>query len=270
MRVKSRIMNKATDFLDFASFVGIDRRKINGRLEGARNMTMLGLIGAPRGTYDAECRQPTNPHIAAMMETADFGPFKATGLRPAIRSLKAIMADIRAECRVTYDLLGSAGMLCCRLVRGSATAISNHSWGAAIDLTIAGQLDPLGDERTQRGLLEIYPIFNRHGFFWGAAFAAEDAMHFEASDQLIRKWASDGEFGVQMRGVPTALCVGDRGLRIETLQLALNRALSPMSIEVDGIMGKETRAMLIEFQRRKGLPIDGFATHRVRVALGMS
>ena len=46
----------------------------------------------------------------------------------------------------------------------------------------------------QRGLLDIYPVFLRHGFFWGAAFGREDAMHFEASDQLVRKWAAEGKF----------------------------------------------------------------------------
>jgi D-alanyl-D-alanine dipeptidase len=51
------------------------------------------------------------------------------------------MADIAKEQPAVYAGLGSAGMLCCRLVRGSTTAISNHSWGTAIDLTLNGVLD---------------------------------------------------------------------------------------------------------------------------------
>ena len=81
--------------------------------------------------------------------------------------------------------LGTAGMLCCRLVRGSATAISNHSWGTAIDLTLDGVLDVYGDDKVQYGLTLIAPIFNRHGWYWGAAFRTEDGMHFEGSKALV-------------------------------------------------------------------------------------
>ena len=80
-------------------------------------------------------------------------------------------------------------MLCCRLVRGSASAISNHSWGTAIDLTLNGVLDAYGDDKVQHGLTLIAPIFNRHGWYWGAVFRKEDGMHFEASRDLIDRWA---------------------------------------------------------------------------------
>jgi hypothetical protein len=30
---------------------------------------------------------------------------------------------------------------------------------------------------------------NQHGWYWGAAFRTEDAMHFEASRSLISQWA---------------------------------------------------------------------------------
>lgn len=260
-------MNKPTDSLDFTTLSGIDRRTINGALSGARNTTMLSLIGAPRGSYDAECRPVENPQIAGMIETADFGPFRATGLRPAIRVLTAIMADIRSEQPAIHDSMSTAGMLCCRLVRGSATAISNHSWGTAIDLKIDGILDPRGDGHTLRALLDIHPIFNRHGFFWGAAFPTEDAMHFEASEQLIRKWADDGAFGALSHAIPAAMTIGDRGVHVEQVQLALNRALAPIAIAADGVFGKDTRAALIEFQRRNGLPPSGTGSARVLALL---
>jgi hypothetical protein len=263
-------MNKPVDLIDFAALSGVDRRTINGTLTGARNATMLALIGNPRGTYTNDCQPPTNPGIAAMMVTENFGPFRAKGLRPAVARLRLIMADIRAEQPAIHDLLGTAGMLCCRLVRGSATAISNHSWGTAIDLTIGGVLDPRGDNRTQRGLLAIHPIFNRHGFFWGAAFGTEDSMHFEASDQLIRQWAREGEFGAAPRGVPSGLTFGDRGPAVEALQEALNRALAPLVIDVDGIFGRDTRAAVIEFQRRRGLRPDGIASRAVLQAAGIT
>lgn len=62
----------------------------------------------------------------------------------------------------------------------SATAISNHSWGTAIDLTLDGVLDTYGDDKVHYGLT-LASIFNRHGWFCGAAFRTEDAMHFGAT-----------------------------------------------------------------------------------------
>jgi hypothetical protein len=74
-------------------------------------------------------------------------------------------------------------------VRGSTSSISNHSWGTAIDLTVNKLLDQRGDGKVQYALAVIAPIFNRHGWYWGAAFRTEDAMHFEASKSLIDAWA---------------------------------------------------------------------------------
>jgi hypothetical protein len=246
-----------TRLVSFAE-AGIDRRNLNGALSGARNETMLGLIGNPRGDYDETCRHPTNPRIAALMETADVGPFRVTGLKPAVAALRAILADVRQQFPAVHAALGTAGMLCCRLVRGSRTAISNHSWGTAIDLTVEGKLDRRGDDKAQQALLDIHTIFNRHDFFWGAAFPTEDAMHFEASDQLIRRWASAGDLGPQPAGlaVADALTIGDRSERVRDAQTALNLALA-IDLDADGIFGAQTRAAVIEFQRRERLPITG-------------
>lgn len=238
---------------------GSNRRTLNGALRGARNTTMLSLIGNPRGNYDKTCRQPTNGRILALMKTASFGPFRATGILPAVETLQNIMADIRSEEREVHDALSTAGMLCCRLVRGSATSISNHSWGTAIDLKLDGKLDKRGDGRAQRGLLKIHPIFNRHGFYWGAAFRTEDAMHFEASDQLVREWADEGRLGdVPQVAAGGLLTLGDRGPEVEELQDRLNFALG-LDIDADGIFGNNTRATVIEFQRQNGLAVDGVA-----------
>ncbi|MGZ2257445.1 peptidoglycan-binding protein [Roseobacter sp. A03A-229] len=249
--------------------LGINRRMINGDLRGSRNSTMLGLIGNPRGTYDQTCRNPTNPQIAALMVTADFGPFRATGLKPAVDALKDIMKEIKRDHRDVHDALSTAGMLCCRLVRGSSTAISNHSWGTAIDLKLEGKLDRRGDDRTQEGLLKIRPIFNKHGFFWGAAFSTEDSMHFEASDQLIREWAAGGKFGDLPGALDDGILnFGDRGPEVEVLQQLLNLKLA-MDIDVDGIFGMDTQNAVKEFQRRNGLSIDGVVGPSTAGALGV-
>jgi hypothetical protein len=47
---------------------------------------------------------------------------------------------------------------------GSTSAISNHCWGSAIDLTIDDILDNRGHNLTRLGLMQNYRHCNRHGF----------------------------------------------------------------------------------------------------------
>lgn len=165
---------------------------LNPGLTAVSNSLMMQLLGAPvlSGRYSQQCQDPTNPKIARNIVLDTVGPFRVRGLLPAVLSLKAVMADIQAEQPAVYKALGTQGMLCCRNVRGSSTAISNHSWGTAIDLTLEGILDTYGDGRVQVGLTLIAPIFNRHGWYWGAAFRKEDGMHFEGSKAKIEQWAT--------------------------------------------------------------------------------
>lgn len=240
--------------------LGPDRTRLNGSLRGARNSTMLRHLGNPRGTYDQECRDPTNPRLLSLMVTRRIGPLRVRGLRPAVETLEAILADIEGEQPEVHRALGTQGMLCCRFVRGSTSAISNHSWGTAIDLTIAGVLDRRGDGRAQEGLLAIHPIFNHHGFFWGAAFPTEDAMHFEAADQTIEAWAARSLLGEAPPASPASvLDFGDRGTEVRELQQALNQLLG-LDLDVDGIFGPATRAAVMEFQRSIGAPLDGIVS----------
>ncbi len=163
---------------------------INIGLSAVDNSTMLRLFGQPMaGGYSSQCQPVTNPRLKRNMVLDSVGPFRVTGLKPAVESLKGVMADIGREQPAAYAALGTAGMLCCRLVRGSETAISNHSWGTAIDLTLNGVLDVYGNNMVQVGLTLIAPIFNRHGWFWGAAFRIEDGMHFEGGRALLDQWA---------------------------------------------------------------------------------
>ena len=163
---------------------------INVGLTTVNNDEMLQKLGPPRSEgYNTLCQPPTHPRLRRNLVTDSVGPFRVTGLVPAVVSLKGVMAEISSAQPEVYRAIGTAGMLCCRLQRGSNTAISNHSWGTAIDLTIDGVLDAYGDDVVQYGLTLIAPIFNRHGWYWGAAFRKEDGMHFEGSRSLIDEWA---------------------------------------------------------------------------------
>lgn len=240
--------------------------KINEGVVAARQQTMLSLIGNPRALYTSECQNPTNERIVSLIVVETVGRLKVRGLRPAVASLREVITEIEQEEPDVYRTLGHMGMLCARLVRGSANSISNHSWGTAIDLTLNGKLDIRGDGLVQEGLVRIAPIFNKHGWFWGAGFGTEDAMHFECSDGLIRQWASVGAFGLpNNKNKPNLLMIGDRGPDVVRLQSALNKKGS--LVMVDGDFGRNTQAAVMLFQNSNSLVADGVVGPKTLSAL---
>jgi hypothetical protein len=50
----------------------------------------------------------------------------------------------------------------------------------------------LGDGNVLLGTWALAEFFNDEMFYWGAGFHREDGMHFEASNQLIKKWHDAG------------------------------------------------------------------------------
>jgi hypothetical protein len=161
---------------------------LNSGLMAVSNTYMIEKLGKPRDSYSQDCQPVTNEKLKKHFLTSSVGPFKVTGLKPSVESLQAIMSEISTMHPDVYTVLGTAGMLCCRYQRDSTTAISNHSWGTAIDLTLNGKLDKRGNGFVQYGLSLIAPIFNSHGWYWGAGFKTEDGMHFEAGRALLDGW----------------------------------------------------------------------------------
>ncbi len=166
-----------------------DLSTVNRDLRSVNNSFMTEKLGAPRTEYSTDCQALTNARLARNLLTDSVGPFRVTGLSTAVLSLKAVCAEIQRVQPEAYAVLGTAGMLCCRYVRGSTTSISNHSWGTAVDIKINNVLDKRGNGRVQYGLTLIAPIFNQFGWYWGAAFRTEDGMHFEAGRALVEAWA---------------------------------------------------------------------------------
>lgn len=164
---------------------------LNVGLHALSNSFMLAKLGKPRESFSTDCQPVSNATLKKNIKTDGVGPFRVTGLAPAVDSLKSVMTDIKAAQPDIYAALGTAGMLCCRFVRGSTTSISNHSWGTAVDLTLNGVLDKRGDGMVQYGLAVIAPIFNKHGWYWGAGFPTEDAMHFEIGRDLLESFLVD-------------------------------------------------------------------------------
>lgn len=160
---------------------------INTGLSPLRPTTLAAALGKPRENLDQLCRPITNQRLRHRMITANVGPFRVTGLDVAVVSLRTVFARLKNAEPELYRQLGTAGMLCCRLVRGSRDTPSNHSWGTAIDLKIGGLIDAPGDGFTQVGLLRVYRFFRDEGWYWGAGFRREDSMHFELAEETFAK-----------------------------------------------------------------------------------
>lgn len=223
----------------------------------AKQRTMLDMLGSPRMYYGGNDTNITNPQIRKLLVTKDVGEFKVTGLAPAVFDLETILAKIKLSEPDLYSIIGTAGMTCVRLVRGTKHGtISNHSWGTAIDLTLNGILDIRGDNRCQMNLVEIAKYFNAKGWYWGAGFSTEDSMHFEVGDARIReycayKWCP----GVDHIFRDMILQEGDRGPEVKSLQTKL--VTLGVRIKIDSAFGTKTKEALARYQGNNKLPVNG-------------
>ncbi|HEX9858455.1 MAG TPA: M15 family metallopeptidase [Paracoccaceae bacterium] len=169
------------------------KTRFNKGITQPRNRTMMEILGPPRDSYSTECQPVTSAGLKALMETRQIGPITVTMLRPALDSLERILNRLKETDPDIYAKVGTAGAMCARFIRGSSTAVSNHSWGSAIDLTLQGELDRFADGGTQFGLLILAEYFNDEGWYWGAVYNREDSMHFEVGEETLRAWKAEGK-----------------------------------------------------------------------------
>ena len=168
------------------------RERFNKGITQPRNKTMLALLGRPREDLGTDCRGITNPRLKGLVETRQIGPIKATMLKPALDSLERIVAKLQEDEPDIAAKLGTAGALCVRLIRGSNSSVSNHSFGTAIDITLQGELDPFADGTMQIGLVILAEHFNAEGWYWGGGYNREDGMHFDVGEETLQKWVDEG------------------------------------------------------------------------------
>jgi hypothetical protein len=68
-----------------------------------------------------------------------------------------------------------------RFIRGSRLLLSNHAYGAAIDLNV--ECNALATVPAHKGstgcVRELVPLANECGIYWGGHFARQEGMHFE-------------------------------------------------------------------------------------------
>jgi hypothetical protein len=174
-----------------------NKKSMNSGLHAAKVSTLVSCFGA-FPNLPVNCGTVRNKRVLALLETRDVGPFRVTGIKPALDALDAIFSQVKAHHPALYDILGTEGMCCYRKVRGG-TAPSNHAAGTAIDITVGGFLPPQ-DPTPQTpnlipmGFVVLYGYFHQARFFWAAGYASGtvDAMHFEASDELLKEWKAAG------------------------------------------------------------------------------
>lgn len=162
------------------------RGSVNQGLSSPNQESQIRRFGGrPSATAYRDGGPVTNPKLLALIVTENVGPFRANGIRPAVASLRQVFSQVRREVPELYPLIGYAGMLVNRLQRGSSSKLSNHAFGTAIDLRIDGFLQQRGSHHSNRGLDALAPFFNRAGWYWGATFGVDDAMHFECGTALL-------------------------------------------------------------------------------------
>lgn len=167
---------------------------INSGLSPAKHATMMKLFGKP-GPFGTNCAFPTGPVVNKFTQKVVVitPKIRVRALSPAVASLKMVFNDIKKYHPELWSIIGTAGMTCCRAVRGSDRYYSNHSWGTAIDLTIGGILAPLNATRVPYGLIVCYGYFHKYGWFWAQGYRGRtDPMHQEVAQETLLRWKKEG------------------------------------------------------------------------------
>ena len=169
------------------------KERMNPNLTPAREDTMLARFGKP-GPLTKNCSPPSATFARQVISGVRLTPnLRVSGLKQAVASLQQIFREIEQASPDVFAQLRTAGMLCVRARRTNPSRFSNHSWGTAIDLFLGAAAIPQGVALAQRGLVEVFEIFNRHGWYWGAEFSGDsvDSMHFELSEESVNRLTND-------------------------------------------------------------------------------
>lgn len=84
-------------------------------------------------------------------------------------------------------ILTWAGAWAPRYIRGSTSVLSSHAWATAFDIN--AQWNGLGQTPAAAGqkgcILELVPVAEECGFYWGGNFPRKDGMHFELANPEV-------------------------------------------------------------------------------------
>jgi hypothetical protein len=123
---------------------------------------------------------------------------------------RAFLAPLRATLRAVEEAGASSlvdpshfgGCFAARLIRGSTSQLSQHAYGAAIDINVSGNL--LGAVPTQDP--RLVRAFAERGFVWGGDFLLPDGMHFEYGCPAVLALEEQTKVPERLAGL--ALCRG--------------------------------------------------------------
>jgi hypothetical protein len=168
----------------------------NVGLHSAQQDTMESMLGRPKpGLTTNDQPDHASDQVRALLADRKIDHFHLQGIRPAVDSLAAVLAQVKANNATLYAALGSDGMLVVRLRRPTSgrpsKAISNHAWGTAIDFSVDGSVTGASGARVPRGIALMVPYMNKAGWYSGIAF--HDDMHFEVAEETIHAWAASGQ-----------------------------------------------------------------------------
>jgi hypothetical protein len=177
---------------------------INPGLSAAPVSFLYKEVGRPtceltKACFNCKCKIGL-AKIANNLKTAQLTPkVSITGFKPFVEAVERVFTTMKAatadaNLQKALPWLNTAGSLCCRAVKKSnglpGKAHSNHAFGLAFDLYFGPDVDPRGDGKTQTGLSYLAPYFVKERLYWAAGYkgSEEDAMHWEASKELLAEW----------------------------------------------------------------------------------
>lgn len=201
--------------------------------------------------------QLTRVKVAGMIDTPPYFPLNVR------KEVFLIFEDLCKWLVSERKRLGLPPLTCSggynkRLIRGSLSRWSNHSWGLGGDFCVA--TNPMTDSLITDMPPGTSAKARSLGLRWGGDYAGrKDPMHFEfigtpADAKRISKTLSDN------------FTLGDRFLEQGSYGSDVRFLQELLKIDVDGDFGPNTKAALIKFQISARLKPDGVfgpATHKV-------
>lgn len=205
----------ATDLLDQIPISSLT--ELNAGLRSCPSSTMIALMGPPDEPLDQRhCRDDQAcAAVKRLRETRQMTDrFSLTGIKPALDSVQAVLAKVKAARPDLIAQLGTEGMICVRHKKPTNGAASddpsNHSWGTAVDFKF-GDGDAPGNThgKVPRWVAILVPFFNEAGWFSGISF--NDTMHFEVANETIHEWARQGKLGAPPSSNDTVVVASNTG-----------------------------------------------------------
>lgn len=100
--------------------------------------------------------------------------------KKAAPHLQAAIAEIK-ERGLLSQIQSFDGAWVPRKIRGSSGIYSTHAFGIAFDINV--ETNPFGKAPPKSGekgsVVDLVPIFEKHGFFWGGYFSRPEGHHFQ-------------------------------------------------------------------------------------------